>query len=41
MGYLISTTFSKRELGYGVGNFPKANWDNFEAFRKVKWVIPG
>ena len=42
MGYLISKTFLKREFGYGVENFLKANWDNFEAFRKVKmcysWV---
>ena len=39
MGYLISKTFSKRELGYGVENFPKANWDNFEAFRKVNYGL--
>ena len=27
MGYLISKTFSKSELGYGVENFPEANGD--------------
>ena len=43
MGYLISKTFSKSEMGYGVENFPKSKLGYliFETFRKVKWVIPG
>ena len=27
MWYLISKTFLKSELGYGVENFQEANWD--------------